>query len=73
MIDIRVVADNADMIVNGYAFTADGENVRVLNLNNADSAAVIDVKGKVIETTMNEVELDIVMEIYSRSKCYMED
>ena len=73
MIDISEIADNADVIVNGYAFTADGENVRVLNLNSPVSAAVIDGGGEVIETTMDDVELDIVMDIYCRSKCYMED
>ena len=61
MIDIKQVADNADVIVNGYAFTAEGEIVRVLNLNNTDSAVVINAKGEVVETTMNDVELDIVL------------
>ena len=73
MIDISEIADNADLIVNGYAFTADGQNVRVLNLDRPASAAVIDGKCEVIETTMNDVELDIVMDIYSRNKRYMED
>ena len=73
MIDISEVADNADIIVNGYAFTADGQNVRVLNLYSPASAAVIDGKSEVIETTMNDVELDIVMDIFSRNKRYMED
>ena len=34
MSNIQTVADNADMIINGYAFTKDDENIRVLNLNN---------------------------------------
>ena len=34
MTDILKIADNADMIINGYAFTKDNENIRVLNLNN---------------------------------------
>lgn len=73
MIDIEKIADAADVIVNGYAFTLDGENVRVLNLNNTNSAAVINAKDEVIETTMDDIELDIIMDIYSRSKVYMED
>ena len=32
-LDIKEIADKADMIVNGYAFTKDGEYVRVLNLD----------------------------------------
>ena len=29
---LKKIADNADMIVNGYAFTQNNENYRVLNL-----------------------------------------
>lgn len=73
MMNIREIADNADMIINGYAFTKSDENIRVLNLNNTKSAAVLNSKGRVIETTMCEIELDILMDIYSRNKVYMED
>ena len=31
MRNIREIADAADVIVNGYAYTKDGENIRVLN------------------------------------------
>lgn len=30
---LEQIADNADLIINGYAFTRKGENVSVLNLN----------------------------------------
>ncbi len=33
MIDYKTIADMANMIINGYAFTRDGENIKVLNLN----------------------------------------
>lgn len=39
MCNIIEIADAADMIVNGYAFTKDRENLRVLNLNNPEKAA----------------------------------
>ena len=41
MCNIKEVADAAEMIINGYAFTKDGENVRVLNLNNPYKAAYL--------------------------------
>lgn len=37
---LREIADHADMIVNGYSFTRQGEAIRVLNLNNPEKAAV---------------------------------
>lgn len=33
MIDFKTIADNADLIINGYAFTKSGDYIRVLNLN----------------------------------------
>lgn len=32
-LNVKEIADKADMIINGYAFTREGEYVRVLNLN----------------------------------------
>ena len=46
-LNIRELADNANMIINGYAFTRDGEYIRVLNLNCLNNAAVI-YKDKII-------------------------
>lgn len=45
MIDCKTVADAANMIINGYAFTKDSENIKVLNLNNPDKAVVLDSEG----------------------------
>lgn len=36
MPDIKNIADKADFIVNGYAFTREGDNIRVLNFNFLD-------------------------------------
>ena len=44
---IREIADKADMIVNGYAFTRENDHIRILNLNNLDKALVISEDGKV--------------------------
>ncbi len=56
------VAIEADFIVNGYAFTkTSGGNYRVLNLNNkGKTAALLDREGKMLETSMDDIELDIV-------------
>ena len=72
MCNIFEVADAAEVIVNGYAFTKDGTNVKVLNLNRADRAAVLSQDGEVLETSMDDVELDIVIDYYRRNRKYME-
>ena len=37
---IKEIADKADMIVNGYAFTRENDQIRILNLNNLATAEV---------------------------------
>ena len=73
MTDPKIIAESADMIVNGYAFTRYDDNVRVLNLNAVGSAAVIGKNNEVIETSMDDIELDIVMNYYKRNKAFLED
>ena len=69
---IKDVADNANMIINGYAFTRDGEYIRVLNLNCLNHAAVI-YKDKIIETNMDDIEKQIVEDYYQTNKQFMEE
>ena len=66
------IADQADVIVNGYAFTRRGEQVSVLNLNRPDRAAVLRLDGEMLETSMDDIELDSVRSYLSRSVKYME-
>ena len=72
MIDINKIADNADMIVNGYAFTKIPAGIQAFNLNRA-TACVIGMKDSVIESSMDDIELEIVMDYYQRNKQFMED
>ena len=65
-------ADAADAIYNGYAFTLDSGNVRVLNLNAEGRAAVISREGEVLETSMDDIEMQLVLEYYARVSKYLE-
>jgi len=73
MLDIKKIADQADMIVNGYAFTKENDRYRVLNLNNPDKAAVIDNDGNVTETSMDDIELHIVRDCFYKNRRFMEE
>lgn len=59
MPDILKVADSANMIVNGYAFTEENGVIRVLNLNHPDRACVLTQDGSLSETTMDDIELSM--------------
>ena len=73
MIDVIQIADNADMIINGYAFTKADKYVRVLNLNNPEKAVLIDKSGDVLETSMDDIEIQIVRTYWEKNKDLMEE
>ena len=70
---LKEIADQADMIVNGYAFTKEGSQIRILNLNNPEKALVISDDGKVLETTMDDIEIRIVLDYWDNNREFMED
>lgn len=70
---IKEIADKADMIVNGYTFTRENDQIRILNLNNLDKALVISADGKVLETTMDDIEIRIVLDYWNSDREFMED
>ena len=71
-LNIKEIADKADMIINGYAFTKDGEYIRVLNLNNVNHAAVI-LNNQIVETNMDDIETQIAFDYYEKNKQFMEE
>ena len=66
------VANNADMIVNGYAFTKKDEGYSVLNLANPDKAMVISNDGKMLETNMEPIEQALVLSYYEKNRVLLE-
>ena len=73
MPDIKTIADKADIIVNGYAFTRKEDGIHVLNLNSPDKAVVFSADGEVLETTMDDIELSIASSYLQQNLKYMED
>ena len=73
MIDIEKIADEANMILNGYAYTRKQNSIQVLNLNNPKSASVLSIDGDVLETTMDDIELSIILDYYKRDRKYMKE
>lgn len=60
------------MIVNGYAFTKCDIGFRVLNLNRLDKALVLSFDGEVLETTMDDIEIQIVEDYYNNNLQFLE-
>lgn len=68
---LRRTADNADFIVNGYAFTCRDGRIRVLNLSSPTRAAFLAHDGTMLETSMDDIELGIVQEYLARNKEFL--
>ena len=68
---IDKIAQNANFIVNGYAFACENEKVRILNLNNMDKASVIDMNGEVLMTSMDDIEISIVQKYWEKNKQFV--
>lgn len=66
------IADEADIIVNGYAFKRKDEYISVLNLNRPYRAAVLNWNGEVLETSMDDIELSIVKNYLQKNRGYLE-
>ena len=73
MPDIKTIADKADIIVNGYAFTRQSDGIHVLNLNRPDKAIAFNSDGEVLETTMDDIEISIASRYLRQNMKYMED
>lgn len=73
MINVKEIADNADIIIDGYAFTKCELGYRILNLNNPQKAVVLSKNNEVLETTMDDIEISITQKYLLSAKKYMED
>jgi len=72
--EIAAIAENAKIIVSGYAFTRrDDGQVSILSLRDPDCAMVVDMDGNLVETNMEPIEQRIVLEICRRNLQFMED
>lgn len=68
------IAESASMIVGGYAFTPTEENfIRIVDLHAPFHALVINKNGEVLETNMDDIEINIVLKYWNRNKRVMEE
>lgn len=54
--EIEKIADKADFVVSGYAFTErDDGFISILNLNHPECAMVVNKNNEIIDTNMEEI------------------
>ena len=67
---MKEVADAADMVVNGYAYTRIEDNIRVLNLRTG-KAALVTSGHEVSETNMDDLDLGVAMRYLIENEQFM--
>lgn len=68
------IADEAEMIVSGYAFLRKENNIVIVNLNqNDEHVMVINKEGKMLETSMDPIEQVIALNIWKANSQFMEE
>ncbi len=72
--ELQKIAENAKIIVNGYAFSKrDDGFISILNLDHPDCAMVISKELEIIETNMDEIEQEIVLSLAKRNLAFLEE
>lgn len=72
--EINKIAESADMIVCGYAFShTENGFVRAINLHPPHHALVMNRDGETIETSMEDIEISIVTKLWQKNKKYLEE
>ena len=66
------LAEKADVIIAGYAFFQNENDISIVNLNKDEHAAVFSKNDELIETSMDDIELSIVKDYLGKAKKYME-
>ena len=72
MSNTEKIANEADVIINGYAFLKSDDGIKAINLNNDYDTAVFKTDGTLIETNMDDIELTIAKDYLPNAQKYME-
>ena len=72
--EVKLIAEKAKFVVCGYAFSlADNGFINILNLNHPECAMVVNKNCEIIETNMDQIEQQIVLELCRKNLQFMED
>ena len=64
------IAEAADLVLNGYAVTREGDSFNVVNLHTGKAASILK-SGELGETDMDGVESDIAIRIVTENRRYI--
>ena len=71
-IQAKEIADAASVIVNGYAMSREGPNIRIVNLNSGHVAICSETE-KILETSMDDIEMTIALDRFRSNRQFMSE
>ena len=71
MLDVEKIAQEADVIISGFAVKKEEDGFHVFDLNNRSGVAVFKEDQTLIETNMDDIELTSAKKILSESLEYI--
>lgn len=70
MFDVAQIANQADVIVGGFAVVFGETNHKVMNLNDGNSVAIFTRGQVLIETNMDDIQLSIAQKTLAEALSY---
>lgn len=72
--EVQLIAQNARFVVCGYAFSRREDGfISILSLNHPDCAMVVNDESEIIETNMDQIEQQIVLDLCRKNLQFMGD
>ena len=71
--ELETIADRANMIVAGYAYTKIDDVIKVLNLNDPNEACILSKDGEMLSTNMDDATLLLAQAYYLKNRSFMEE
>jgi len=72
--EIELIADKAKFIVSGYAFTEmEDKTIKILNLEHPECAMVVNKSGEIIETNMDLIEQQLVLNLCAKNLQFLDE
>ena len=73
MMNVKEIADKADVIISGYAVKKIELGYSVINLHKQNTAAVFSNELEMLETSMDDIQLEIAKKYLTKAITYMEE
>ena len=70
-VQAKEIADAANVIVNGYAMSRDGSNIRIVNLNSGH-VTICSEDEKILETSMDDIEATIALARFRANRQFID-